>query len=185
MHVAVDSCGLLGKYFEGDALDLITIHGRVVSELAVAIGNVLGLGEAEISFLDEASMLHDVGICRVNVPGIGIHGTDHYITHGIHGRDILISEGLPCHALVCERHIGVGLTAADITAQNLPLPIQDMTPQTLAEEIICFSDLFYSKTPQRLTHRKSVDKVRSKLAEFGEAKVQIFEEWLIRFGGAL
>lgn len=181
----MDNCKLLGKYFEGDALNLIKIHGRVVAELAVAIGNALGLDEKEISFLDEASMLHDVGVCRVNVPGIGIYGTDPYITHGIHGRDILVSEGLPRHALVCERHIGVGLTVADIREQNLPLPCYDMTPQSVAEEIICFADLFYSKNPHKLSWRKTPEKVRNKLAEFGENKIQIFDTWMLRFGDVL
>ena len=37
---------------------------------------------------------------------------------------MLDSEGLPQHALVCERHIGVGLTMEDIRLQKLPLPFK-------------------------------------------------------------
>ncbi|MBT1071005.1 HD domain-containing protein [Pelotalea chapellei] len=183
--MVVDSRLIMGKYFEGESLELILIHGKMVAELAVAVGHTLGLEETEIVFLEEAAMLHDIGVCRVNAPGIGVHGGFPYITHGIHGREILDAEGLPRHALVCERHIGVGLTVSDIVAQELPLPHHDMTPQNLAEEIICFSDLFYSKNPHKLSHRKTIEKVRCSLGLFGEAKVLIFDSWLTRFGKVL
>lgn len=181
----VDTLILLKKYFQGESLEIITVHGRVVAELAVAIGRAIGLEAGEISFLEEAAMLHDIGVCRIHAPGIGVYGAFPYITHGIHGRDILNQEELPRHALVCERHIGVGLTVADIREQNLPLPCYDMTPQSVAEEIICFADLFYSKNPHKLSCRKTPEKVRSKLAEFGENKLQIFDAWMVRFGDVL
>jgi len=181
----IDTMGLLGKYFEGKALDLIATHGKMVAGLAVEIGHAIELDDVEVSFIEEAAMLHDIGVCRINAPGIGMYGADPYITHGIHGRDILNAEGLPRHALVCERHIGVGLTVADILVQNLPLPCHDMTPLTVAEEIVCFADLFYSKDPNKLSCRKSPEKVRHKLSGFGDDKLQIFDKWLSRFGRVL
>jgi len=102
--------------------------------------------------------------------------------HGILGREILELEGLPQHALVCERHIGVGLTVDDIVGQSLSLPLRDMSPQTVAEEIVCFADLFYSKKPGKLTKRKSIESVRDNLSRFGESKVRIFDSWMQRFG---
>ena len=99
------------------------------------------------------------------------------------GRAILESEGYPAHALICERHIGVGLTVADIDRQQLPLPRRDMVPVSLAEQIICFSDLFYSKKPGRLAERKTSGRIRKKLASFGDDKVAIFDTWLKRFDG--
>ena len=101
--------------------------------------------------------------------------------HGVHGREILDAEGLPLHALVCERHTGVGLTVDDIIRQKLPLPQREMCPQSLAEQIICFADLFYSKKPCRLAERKKVEKIRKKLLPFGEEKVHVFDSWLARF----
>jgi len=85
------------------------------------------------------------------------------------------------HALVCERHTGVGLTLKDIVQQNLPLPHREMCPESLSEQIICYADLFYSKKPGRLDERKTVEKVRKKLLPFGEEKVEIFNSWLARF----
>jgi len=176
---------LLNRYVHGQAGEIVVTHGSAVAALALAVGRRLVLPEEELLFLGEAAMLHDIGICRVYAPDIGLFGTLPYIVHGVVGREILEAEGLSRHALVCERHIGVGLNIADIANQRLPLPHRDMTPQTLAEEIICFADLFYSKKPGKLEQMKSPARVREKLAHFGVDKVQIFDGWLERFGGAL
>lgn len=181
----LDTYAVLKRYFEDEPLELIVAHGRSVAGLALEIGRGLDLAGDELDFLEEAAMLHDIGVCRAHVPGIGVFGESPYIMHGILGRAILEEEGLPRHALVCERHIGVGLSEVDIVSQSLPLPLRDMTPQVLTEEIICFSDLFFSKKPGKLSHRKSEQRVRESLASFGEGKVQIFDTWLMRFGDAL
>ena len=97
------------------------------------------------------------------------------------GRAILEQEGYPLHALVCERHTGVGLTCEEIIRKELPLPHRDMCPESLAEQIVCFADLFYSKNPGKLGERKTVAKVRKKLLPFGVEKVAVFDAWLIKF----
>jgi uncharacterized protein len=176
---------LLGRYFEGEALAIICGHGRAVAGLALRVCHLLNLPEEECRFVEEAALLHDIGVCRVQAPGIGLEVGFPYIMHGIIGREILEGEGLPRHALVCERHIGVGLTLKDIVRQNLPLPQRNMSPVSLPEQIICFADLFYSKSPGRIRIQKSAEQVRKKLAGFGGNKVQIFESWMERFGAAL
>ena len=60
-------------------------------------------------------------------PGHPVRGRASYICHGVEGRRMLEAEGLPRHALVCERHTGAGLTVDDIISQRLPLPLRDMT----------------------------------------------------------
>lgn len=176
---------LLEKYFTGAALADIAGHGRVVADLALEVSLNLSLTEHDRSFVEEAALLHDIGVCRTHAPKLGLHGEQPYIKHGIIGRDILELEGLPRHALVCERHIGVGLTTGDIISQNLPLPLRDMIPLSLPEQIICFADLFFSKNPGRITSRKSPAQVRKKLAGFGEHKLQIFDTWIVLFGAGL
>lgn len=185
--MALGSVGLLERYFDREALKVIVTHGMVVAELALEVGHFLALPDNELVFLYEAAMLHDVGVCGIQAPHIGIHGAAPYIMHGIIGYEILMKEGLPRHALVCERHIGVGLTIDDIDSQGLPLPRRNMSPQSVCEEIICFADLFYSKKPGKLEQRKSVAQVRNKLIGFGEHKVLIFDGWLRRFrtGGSI
>jgi uncharacterized protein len=176
---------LLGRYFEGDALAVIAGHGRAVAGLALNVCRLLGLAEDDCRFVEEAALLHDIGVCRIHAPGIGLEGGSPYIMHGIIGREILEQEGFPRHAMVCERHIGVGLTVKDIIRQALPLPQRDMTPLSLPEQIICFADLFYSKSPGRITLQKSPERVREKLAGFGGNKVRIFDSWMVLFGAAL
>lgn len=172
---------LLERYLEGEALKIVIGHSRHVADLALEVAGRLVLSEEDRLFIEEASLLHDIGVCRVHAPGIGLHGKQPYIMHGVLGRDILEREGYPFHALVCERHIGVGLTCDDIIRQGLPLPHRDMCPKSLSEQIICFADLFYSKKPGRLGERKTVELVRKKLFAFGEDKVAVFDAWLTQF----
>ena len=79
---------------------------------------------------------------------------------------MLEAEGLPRHALVCERHTGAGLTVDDIIRQHLPLPLRDMTPQTLEERLICYADKFYSKSGD-IRREKPLDKVMKSMERHG------------------
>ena len=79
---------------------------------------------------------------------------------------MLRSEGLPeRYAHVCERHTGAGLTLDDIVSQDLPLPHQDMQPETIEEKLICYADKFYSKT--HLDREKTIEQAERSLAKFG------------------
>jgi uncharacterized protein len=173
---------LLEKYFaDPAALAIILEHSRLVAAKALRVVDFLGLGDEDRRFIEEAALLHDIGVCRTASPRIGCHGGEPYIRHGIIGREMLKAEGLPRHSLVCERHIGVGLTVADIRAQCLPLPEQEMSPVSLPERIISFADLFYSKKPGILGRESSPEQVRDNLARFGEHKARIFDSWLLEF----
>jgi uncharacterized protein len=97
------------------------------------------------------------------------------------GRDILEKEGYLDLALVCERHIGVGITKQEIIEKKLPLPPRDMVPQTLEEKIIAFADKFFSKVPERVDKEKSVEEIKKELRKYGEEKVRIFETWYKEF----
>lgn len=176
---------LLARYFKGISFDIVLEHSRYVSNLALDICDNLNLGIDDRTFVAEAALLHDIGVSQVYAPDIGLQGSHPYIMHGVLGRAILEAEGYPVHALVCERHIGVGLTATDIERQQLPLPHRDMFPVSLPEQIICFADLFYSKQPGKLSHRNSPEHVRKKLACFGKDKTVIFDSWMKQFGVAV
>ena len=173
---------LLQKYFASpDALALISVHSKLVVVKALRVADSLGRADIDRKFIEEAALLHDIGVCRTASPRLGCHGSEPYIRHGIIGREILEAEGFPRHALVCERHIGVGLTVEDIRTQCLPLPELDMSPLTLEERIISFADLYYSKKPGALQVEKTPDQVRDGLARFGEHKAVIFDDWLREF----
>ena len=173
---------LLAKYFTPLALAIILEHSRNVARKALAIAANSPLAkQLDTAFIAEAALLHDIGVSQTDAPGLGCHGTEPYIRHGILGRAILEQEGLPRHALVCERHIGVGLTVADIRQQNLPLPLRDMLPVSPEERIVAAADLFYSKKNNALSVEKSVDRIRTDLEKFGADKVAVFERWLEEF----
>lgn len=181
MGTSMRTTTLLARYLEGEPLQIVSEHSRYVADLAGEIAVRLALKSDDRLFIEEASLLHDIGVCRVHAPELGLYGEHPYIMHGTLGREILEQEGYPLHALVCERHTGVGLTCEDILRQRLPLPHREMCPQSLSEQIICFADLFYSKTPGRLGERKSVAQVRKKLLPFGIEKVAVFDAWLLKF----
>ena len=137
--------------------------------------------EVDKNFIYEAAMLHDIGVIFTYIPKLNPDGKYPYIAHGYLGREILEKEGLPKHALVCERHMGVGITKEEIIKKNLPLPQRDMIPVTLEEKIIAFADKFYSKHPDGIIKEKSVEQIIKELKKYGEDKVKIFEEWLKLF----
>ncbi len=178
----MNAVALLEKYFPAkDAFRIILEHSRLVADKALLTARNLDSPGIDLKFLEEAALLHDIGVCRTAAPRFHCHGTEPYIRHGIIGREILEGEGFPRHALVCERHIGVGLSVDDIRWQRLPLPDKEMTPQTLEEKIVCFADLFYSKSPEKSRKEKTIDEIKTGLGKFGEQKVVIFEEWLKEF----
>ena len=173
---------LLQKYFpDPDAFRIILEHSRLVATKALQTASNLDRPGVDLKFLEEAALLHDIGVCRTAASRFHCHGTEPYIRHGVIGREILEEEGFPRHALVCERHIGVGLTRDDIRSQGLPLPEREMAPLTTEERIICFADLFYSKSPEKCRHEKTPEQIRKGLLRFGASKVSIFEGWLREF----
>lgn len=179
----IDPIEIIEKYYEPDskAYYFLVRHGMVVANKAVEIGRRVAHLGPDIDFIREASILHDIGIFLTNAPQIGCYGYKDYICHGYLGREILEKEGLSRHALVCERHVGVGITVEDIRRKNLPLPERDMVPETVEEKIICIADKFFSKTQHDLTHEKPIEKVKELIKDYGEDKLMIFKDWLSFF----
>ena len=171
---------LIDRYCQSEKQrHILLTHSVAVANKALEIARRHPEWHADEQVIEEAAMLHDIGIVHVNAPAIECYGTEPYIRHGILGAEILRGEGLERHALVCERHTGTGLTLQQIVAQGLPLPHQDMQPVSMEEQIICFADKFFSKT--RLETEKSVEQARRSLEKFGEDGLKKFDEWCQRF----
>jgi uncharacterized protein len=172
---------IIDKYYtENDALKALLIkHSRQVADRCLAICDrhpELGLDR---DFLEEAAMLHDIGIRWCHAPSILCMGEQPYIRHGLIGGKILREEGLPRHARVCERHTGTGLTREQITRQQLPLPEEDFSPETMEEQLVCYADKFYSKShPDRVL---TVEDTARSLEKFGHEGVEKFMEWSKKF----
>lgn len=178
----VDFDKIIEKYYTkgSDAYNLLTIHSRQVAELALQLADVSAVA-VDRDFVWEAAMLHDVGICRTNAPGILCFGTEPYLRHGLIGKAMLLEEGLPRHALVCERHIGAGLTADEIREQGLPLPAVDMLPITVEEKLVCYADNFFSKS--HIAPARTYEQVRSQMARYGEGTLRRLEAMHEMFSG--
>lgn len=185
MNKRIYPAKLIHKYYvdHPQAWQILLDHSRLVTRKALKIGRYLqSQGDSvNLQFLAEAAMLHDIGMIFTDTPELDCHGKGSYLQHGLSGKEILEREGLPKHARVCERHIGVGLGADEIREQKLPLPEQDIHPETLEEQIICYADLFYSKGKKNRDREKSVTEIRDKLRKYGKNKVKIFDLWQKRF----
>lgn len=176
---------IINKFYKPGSIarDTLLRHSEKVAQKALAVAEYVRDLNPDLEFIREASLLHDVGIFLTDAPHIGCYGDKPYITHGYLGRQLLEKEGLREHALVAERHVGVGLTIGDISKQGLPLPLKDMTPQTLEEKIISFADKFYSKLKGKgLLREKTLEEVRESIRRYGEEKLCLFDEWVRFFG---
>lgn len=159
--------------------ELLVSHSRAVTDKALFLANQHPELTIDCQFVEEAVMLHDIGIFLTNAPALGCYGTHRYIEHGYLGADLLRQHGLDKHALVCERHTGTGLSLADIEKQQLPLPHRDMRPVSMEEQLICFADKFFSKS--RLNTELSIEQIRDNLAQFGPDNLRVFDHWMSLF----
>lgn len=179
----MDAAEVINKYYsQGSlALQILTVHSRAVAGKAAGLATQLGFSGQEITFIREASILHDIGIFFTNAPDIGCFGELPYICHGFKGHDLLLAEGLPRHALVCERHTGAGLTLADVRGFGGILPDRPMVPVSDSEILIAYCDKFFSKNPERLGEERTYEDAYESLLKFGVQKAETFHAWHVRF----
>lgn len=174
---------IIQKYYpvDSEAYRILVTHSRSVADKALEIARMHPEMNLDLPFVEEAAMLHDIGIFLCDAPEIDCHGKYPYICHGYLGADLMREEGYPRHALVCERHTGTGLSLRMIEEQHLPVPHRDMRPVSLEEQLICFADKFYSKT--KLTKEKPIEKIRQGLSRYGQESVDRFDSWCKLFLG--
>ena len=196
----MDYLALLYRYYpEDNALRRMLLHhSRQVCTRALQIVDRHPELGANRALVEAGAMLHDIGIFRTDAPGIHCHGTAHYLLHGIIGAQLLREEAellrqkaehegstsslqeedtsfYEALARICERHTGTGLTAADIRRLELPLPAVDLLPETPEERIICYADLFHSKShPLRFL---TPSEVEARVARFGTVGLRTFRRW--------
>ena len=88
---------IIDKYYGKDNLlkHILLTHSRSVTARALRIADRHPELHLDRQFIEEAAMLHDIGIIRCDAPSIQCFGTQPYICHGILGAEIMRSEGLP------------------------------------------------------------------------------------------
>ncbi|MBI5579474.1 MAG: HD domain-containing protein [Deltaproteobacteria bacterium] len=180
----MDAVEIIGRHYAPASKShrILLEHGRLVAEKALAAAARVPHLAPDLAFVESAALLHDIGIFLTDSPVLDCHGREPYIRHGILGREILEALGLPRHGLVCERHVGVGLSAEDIRRSGLPLPERDMRPVTVEEQIICYADKFFSKNGSDTPCEKSVAAIVASLRPYGTDKVERFMGWVELFG---
>ena len=165
---------ILAKHYDpaSELYGLLLTHSLLVTRKARELGEAYLTRHPEASvdmeFLTEAGLLHDIGIGRCDAPDIFCHGKSPYICHGVIGREILDAEGLPRHALVCERHSGSGIGIDEVREEKLPIPERDYLPLSLEEKLICVADKFYSKSGRKVWKEKSPGRIADGLAKWGQ-----------------
>lgn len=192
-------------YPEDNALRRMLLHhSRQVCTRALQIVERHPELGANRHLVEAGSMLHDIGIFLTDAPGIHCHGTAHYILHGSLGAQLLRNEAKQLKkekqqeeqlkeeqpqaihlqeelhfyealARICERHTGTGLTRQTIIERGLPDPQQDLLPETIEEQIICYADKFYSKS--HLERERTIPQTLQSLEKFGDEGVEKFRHW--------
>lgn len=168
---------IINKYYpqHNELKKILMVHSHSVAKKALEMADRHPELCLDRQFVEEAAMLHDIGIFLTQAPGIYCFGDHPYICHGYLGADLMRSEGLERYALVCERHTGAGLSLPEIIEQKLPVPHREMVPVSLEEQLICFADKFFSKT--HLDEEKTIEKARKSIAKYGEEGVCRFDGW--------
>ena len=111
---------IIDKYYpeDNELRHILITHSQSVARKALQIVSYHPELQLDTQFIEEAAMLHDLGIFMTDAPGIQCFGSQPYICHGRLGAEILRKEGYERHARVCERHTGAGITEAQIIAQK-------------------------------------------------------------------
>ena len=163
----MDYQAVIDKYYPADdeLRRVLLLHSRQVADRCLQIVKKHKELPVDVQFLEEAAMLHDIGIYQCDAPSIHCHGTEPYIKHGPIGGDLLRMEGFPRHARVAERHTGTGLPGFE--------------PETLEEQIVCYADKFYSKSNP--DHVRTVAETAQSLEKFGHEGVLKFLSWAEKF----
>lgn len=129
-----DQAKLILKHYSTDENAYNLVLGHSLRVMKIAVDFAVQVADVNINLIKTGCILHDIG--RFKFPP----RTNDGILHGVMGAKTLLKLGLKKHADIALRHIGVGITEADIHFQGLPLPLQDYNPRTKEEIIICYAD---------------------------------------------
>jgi uncharacterized protein len=160
---------LLKRYAPNQNIfDAVLRHSKKVREIALRYAQKIP--EVDIEFIKTGSLLHDIGRFKFK-PG----KTSLY--HGIHGAEIVRKEGLPeRYALLCERHIGAGISREEIERRGLDLPKKDYMPVSKEEKIITHADNLVFGA-EEVSIKDAVGRFKNKVGDATSRKIQaLYEE---------
>ena len=90
---------IIDKYYteDNELRHILLTHSKSVTARALRIVDRHPELQVDRRFIEEAAMLHDIGIIHCDAPGIQCFGTQPYIRHGMLGAAMLRAEGFPRH----------------------------------------------------------------------------------------
>ena len=174
----MNAVALIDKYYAAtpQLREILWTHSRRVADRCLKIAALHPELHLDVAFVEEAALLHDIGILRTDAPEILCTGDAPYICHGYIGAEMMRAEGFPRHARVCERHTGAGISKEEIIVKKIPIPVQDYFPETLEEELVCYADKFYSKShPDR---ERAPEQALKSVAKHGAEGAARFRRWM-------
>ena len=82
---------LIDKYYpqDNELRNILLVHSRSVADKALRIADKHPELNLDATFLNEAAMLHDIGIFLTYAPGIQCLGKEPYICHGYLGAELV------------------------------------------------------------------------------------------------
>jgi len=173
----MDAISIIHHFYpaDDDFRKLLLLHSNQVKDKALQILSNCDL-QLDRTVVENGALLHDIGIGRCHAPSILCTGTEPYLAHGIIGAAMLreLDASLEPYARICERHTGTGITAAEIIAQSLPIPVRDYLPESPEEKLICLADKFFSKSGD--LREKSLADIRRSLSRFGSDTLARLDE---------
>jgi uncharacterized protein len=79
----MDPIKIIQKYYDVDSIayKLLITHGNAVAKKALEIAKRIPQYNPDLKFIEEAAILHDIGIFLTNTPSIGCFGDHPYVCH--------------------------------------------------------------------------------------------------------
>lgn len=181
--LSINPVVILCEYYDRDSrtFEILLKHGEHVAQKALDAAAKVPHLAPDLKLIEEAAILHDIGIFKTNTPQLGCFGVHPYVCHGFLGREILEKAGLPRHALVCDRHMGTGISAEEIVKTRLPLPVRDMIPVSIEEQVICYADKFFSKNLNLIVKKNPESEIIRTLESYGNGSAEKFRSWIMMF----
>ena len=78
---------IIDKYYSDNAelKDILLRHSSAVARKALDIAKRHPELNLDLNFIEEAAMLHDIGVIKTDAPDIKCYGNEPYIRHGVLG----------------------------------------------------------------------------------------------------
>ena len=74
--------------------------------------------------------------------------------------------------------MGTCISAEEIAKAGLPIPVRDMMPISIEEQVICYADKFFSKDGDLIVKRNSEKEILRALESYGNGSADKFRAWM-------